>query len=129
MIELVAAGVGIIASIIFILIGIEYRNLKRRIRTLEDDDEENSSERRTLREKVNTLWVYVFGLPDDETDGGLSQEINDGFQRIESDLEEVDKKNETYHQVEMEQLRRLVNELHDEEALELERDDVLKEDD
>jgi len=123
----IAAGITLLAGIITTLVGLEYRNLKRRIRQLEKGDEDDAEERRSIRQKVNTLWRWAFGREDDETDGGLSQEIQNGFNRIEEDIEDLQRRQETYHETEMSQFERLVNALHDDDDTGVERGDVFGE--
>lgn len=86
----------------------------------------STAQNRTER-RVDTLWRYLFGVEDDETDGGLAVEIEEGFNRVEKDIGELRKRQETYHEAEMKQIRHIVNELHDEESLDFDRDDVLEE--
>lgn len=120
-VAIVTVGVGILTT----LIGLEYRNLKRRIADLESTDEQDADERQSISQKVDTLWRWAFGREDDGTDGGLAAEIQDGFDRIEEDLEHLEKKQETYHESEMTQFERLVNALHDDEDIDVTREDVL----
>lgn len=102
-------------------LGNRYRK-KREMRRDEIDNIEGTVEKNQRR--VQTLWTYLFGREDDETDGGLSVEIQDGFDRIEEDIEDVRRRQQTYHEMEMDQMRRLVNALHDEDELDFEREDV-----
>lgn len=123
---IVAAGATILFTVLATLIGLAYKNLLRRVRGLEKDTETRQGKHNGLVGKVDTLWRWAFGVPDDETDEGLSGDIQEGFDRIEEDVDEVKKTQETYHEVEMAHLERLVNELHDEEDLDINRDDILK---
>lgn len=124
-----AAIITVVFTALAILIGLAYRNLKNRVAALEESDDDISDNHQSLVSKVDTLWRWAFGREDDSTDGGLSREIQDGFDRIEDDITETQKKQETYHEAEMAQLRRLVNRLHDEDSLDFEREDVFKDDD
>lgn len=120
------AIVGIVVTILLAVIGWliqRWRNKKKQKRQ-EDMDLKEQIDDNTNR--VSTLWSWAFGVPDDETDGGLSAEIQDGFDRIEEDVDDLKKTQETYHEVEMAHLERLVNELHDEDDLDIDRDDILK---
>lgn len=126
---LVATGATILFAILSTLIGLAYRNLRRRVRNLEEDTNTRSDEHNGLTDKVDTLWSWAFGVPDDETDGGLSAEIQDGFDMIEEDVDDLKKTQETYHEVEMSHLERLVNELHDEDEIDIDRKDILQDDD
>jgi len=123
--SLVAIG-GIAATVLVAIVGWliqRYRNKRKRKRE-EKSDMDNEVEKNTRR--VSTLWKWAFGLPDDETDGGLAEEIQNGFNNVEEDINDMKKKQEMYHEVEMDHLERLVNELHDEDDLDIEREDILK---
>lgn len=122
--SIIAAVITIVFGVITTLIGLAYRNLVKRVRAIESDTNSATKKTNGLADKVDTVWRYLFGRQDDNTDGGMAQEIEEGFNGIEDVLNEVEKKQETYHEMEMNQLRRLVNKLHDEEELEFERDDV-----
>lgn len=129
MIAVLAIVVPIVFTVISGLLGLSYRNLVRRVRDLEEGTETRQGKHNGLADKVETIWKYLFGVPDDETDAGLSGEISEGFNNIEEDIEETQRKQETYHEVEMDQLERLVTELHHADSLEdLKRED-LEEDD
>jgi len=80
----------------------------------------------TLQNRVDTLWKWAFGREDDATDKGLAAEVDNGFNRIEDDIQEVQRRQETYHEAEMEQFEELVMELHDEEDVDIEREEVLR---
>lgn len=124
-VAIIAVIITAVIGTITTLIGIEYRNLKSRISDIESDSNCNSEKYNTIRSKVNTLWKWAFGVPDDETDTGLSGEIQSGFNKIEEDIEETQRKQETYHEVEMDYLEKLITELHHAESLkDLTRDDL-----
>jgi len=121
--SLVAIG-GVAATVGVAIVGwlIQRWRNKKKLERQEEQELDNDIDK--LESRVSTLWKYVFGREDDQTDGGVAQEIEDGFNKIEGDIEELNRKQETYHRQEMAQLRRLVNSLHDEEELEFEREDV-----
>lgn len=108
------------------LIGLVYRNLNNRLEALEDETNENSGNHISLRERVDTIWNFLFGVRDDPQDTGLSGEIEKGFNNIEKELSQTQSKQEEYHTKEMDTLETLVNELHDEESVGIERDDILE---
>jgi len=122
---IIGAIITIVFTVIAGLVGLAYRNLRKRVSDLEEDTETRQGKHNSLSGKVNTLWKYIFGVPDDETDAGLSGEIEQGFDRIEEDVDDLKKKQETYHSVEMNHLERLISELHHADSLEdVERDDL-----
>jgi len=122
---IVAAILTIVFGVIATLIGLAYRNLLKRVCDIEDDTETHQGKYSGLSDKVDTLWRWAFGVPEDETDGGLAEEIQNGFDNVEDDIDDMKKKQETYHEVEMNYLERLVSELHHADSLEeVERDDL-----
>lgn len=121
---IVAAIVTIVFGVIATLIGLAYRNLLKRVRDLEDDTETRQGKHNSLSDKVDTLWRWAFGVPEDETDTGLSGDIQEGFNNIEEELEQTQAKQEEYHTKEMDALDTLVNEIHDEDNIDIERGDV-----
>lgn len=124
----IGVALTIIFSIVAGLVGLAYKNLRRRVRDLEEDTDTRSNKHNGLSDKVETLWKWAFGVPDDETDAGLSGEISEGFDRIEEDIEETQRRQKTHHDVQVNKLERIITELHHADDLsEVGRDD-LKED-
>lgn len=121
---ILATIITIIFTVIATLIGLAYKSLRSRISDLEENKETQKHTCNSVVDRVETIWNYLFGLKEDDSDGGLSGDIQDGFDRIESDVEDIKKRQETYHEVEMEHIETLVNKLHDDEDVEVERDDV-----
>jgi hypothetical protein len=123
-----AAVLTIIFAVVSGLVGLAYRNLLKRVRDLESDTNTREGKHNGLAQKVDTIWRFLFGVEDDHTDTGLSGEIQDGFDTIEDELEETQSQQEEYHTREMDAIENLANELHDEEGLDINREDVLPDD-
>lgn len=106
------------------LIGLVYRNLNNRVNSLENETDDNGDNHVSLRERVDTIWNFLFGVREDPEDGGLSADIQEGFNNIEDELSETQSRQQQFHTEEMDYLQRLVNELHDDESVDIEREDV-----
>jgi len=126
--SLLAIG-GIAATILVAVVGWLIQRWRRKRKEKRQEKQEMKDRISRLETRVSTLWRWAFGREDDSTDGGVAVEIQASLDRIEEDIEEVEKKQETYHDSEMKQLYRLVNSLHDEDELEFTRDDVFNNDD
>jgi len=123
---IIAAAITVIGTIVIAVVGWLYRKRNKRIVRVETDTTEIEEDISALQSRVDTLWRWAFGREDDATDKGISKEIEEGFDNIEKDIGEVRKRQETYHDVEMDRLEQLVNELHDDEDVDVEREDVFE---
>lgn len=121
--SIIAAG-GVVATVGVAVVGWLIKRWRNKKRQEREDKSAMDDRVERLEQRVSTLWRWAFGREDDETDGGVAVEIQESLDRIEEDIGELEKRQDTYHDSEMEQLYRLVNALHDEENLDFERDDV-----
>lgn len=106
------------------LLGLVYQHFNKRISELEDETDGNGSDYHSVKERVNTIWNFLFGVREDPEDGGLSADIQEGFNNIEDELSETQSRQQQFHTEEMDYLQKLVNELHDDESVDIEREDV-----
>lgn len=119
---ILAAFIGAAATIAAALVAAWFRKRRQKARQARNTDDNVTS----LSEKIDTLWRWAFGLPEDSTDEGVAGDISEGFENVSDDIERLEKQQQTFHEQEMKQFYRLVNALHDEENIDIERDDVLK---
>jgi tetrahydromethanopterin S-methyltransferase subunit G len=91
---------------------------------VEDDSETNTNRLDEIEQKVETLFSWAFGNERDATDRGISQDIDDNFSELNARLDELDEESERRHGELVDKFDQLIDELHDEEALEFERDDI-----
>ncbi len=121
--EIAASIIGITLTVICTLIGIIYRLLQKRVDEAEEDLEDVDGRIASLEEKVDTLFSWAFGNEEDHTDRGVSQDIEDGFSEINERLDKIEEKHDNQHEELIGQVRAIIDALHDEEALDVERDD------
>ncbi|AUX08907.1 hypothetical protein AArcSl_1276 [Halalkaliarchaeum desulfuricum] len=92
----------LVAGILFTLVGIIYRRLRRRISNLEENVGELESQSLQMKRDMDVAHTWMFGREEDPTNSGIAAEIEEINVRLEQ----------------------LVDALHDEEDLDFERDDV-----
>lgn len=110
----------IVAGLIFTLVGIIYRKLKRRIDELETHVEE-------LEDNDEALMSWAFGAEVDPSNGGIATEIDDGFRQLNEKIEELQESMTEQQEKTQERLNRLVYELDSEDAVGIERQDIYDE--
>jgi len=102
--------------------------LMRRIDSTEDSVDDVEGDVSGLATKVETLWAFAFGREDDATDKGLAGEVEEGFEAVRNDVNRLEKKVDTYHEQETQEVRQIVDELHDEDEIDFKREDVYEDD-
>jgi chaperonin cofactor prefoldin len=110
----------IVAGLIFTLVGIIHRKLKRRIDELETHVEE-------LESNDEALMSWAFGAEVDPSNGGIATEIDDGFRQLNEKIEELQESMTEQQEKTQERLNRLVYELDSEDAVGIERQDIYDE--
>jgi tetrahydromethanopterin S-methyltransferase subunit G len=122
--EIIAVATSIVSGSIATLVGLIYRNYKRRLADVEDASGSNTDRLDGIESKVDTLFSWAFGNEEDSADRGISQDIDDQFSEISDRLRALESENEKQHEEVVGRLNQLIDELHDEEALEFKRDDI-----
>ena len=107
------------AGVVFTLIGIIYRKLKRRIEELEEQIDE-------LESNDEALMSWAFGAEVDPSNGGIATEIDEGFRQLNERIESLEKSMTEQQQKTQDRLNRLVFELDSEDAVELEHEDIFE---
>lgn len=110
----------IVAGLIFTLVGIIYRKLKRRIDELESKIDE-------LQSNDDALMSWAFGAEVDPSNGGIATEIDNGFQKLNEKIDSLQESMESQQQKTQNRLNRLVYELDSEDAVGIEREDIYEE--
>jgi tetrahydromethanopterin S-methyltransferase subunit G len=123
-IKLLEVAITIIFGALSTLLGLLYRNHKRRLSGVEQTSESNEDRLDTIEEKVGTVFAWAFGNEEDATDRGISQDIDDSFEELNESLERLEADSERRHEELVGRFDQLIDELHDEEALEFERGDL-----
>lgn len=121
----ILAALGLAASII----GGLFWYLMGRIDDTEDEVDEVSDDITGVKARVDTLWRWAFGVEDDSTDKGIAHTIDEGFDAVSEDVNRLERKMDTYREDEKKEFRNLVNALHDDDSVDIERDDVFEDDD
>jgi tetrahydromethanopterin S-methyltransferase subunit G len=122
--EILAVAISLIFGAVATLLGLVYRTHRDRLDDVEDDSETNTNRLDEIEQKVETLFSWAFGNERDATDRGISQDIDDNFSELNARLDELDEEIERRHGELVDKFDQLIDELHDEEALEFERDDI-----
>lgn len=109
---------------IFALLGVIYNSLTNSIKenTRQADDVETRLAE--VENKVKTLFGWAFGNDRDQTDRGISEDIDDGLNELNTKMDTLESKSEDRHDEVMENIRTIVEVLHDEEAVDFDRDDI-----
>lgn len=105
--------------------GLTYNSIVTRLNAVEEENDIDYERHQSLRDRVDTIWNFLFGVEDNEEDAGLAGDIQEGFNNIEAELQQTQAKQEEYHTREMDILETLVNNIHDEENIDIEREDIL----
>lgn len=66
-----------------------------------------------IKRDIDTVFTWMFGQEENPTNGGIAMEIEERFDRVDERFDELDAR-----------LDQLVNELHDEDALDFQRDNI-----
>ena len=99
---LLETAIALVAGVLFTLVGIIYRRLKKRIKELEENIAQLESQLLKLKRDMDVAQSWMFGLDEDETSNGIASQISSINRR----------------------LTQLIDALHDEDDLEFERDDA-----
>lgn len=99
---LLETAITLIAGVLFTLVGIIYRRLKKRIAELEENIAQLESQLLKIKRDMDVAQSWMFGLNDDETSEGIASMIESMNVRLTT----------------------LIDALHDEDDLDFERDDV-----
>ncbi|NGM69200.1 DUF342 domain-containing protein [Natronolimnobius sp. AArcel1] len=92
----------LVAGVLFSLVGIIYRRLRKRLDELEENVAELESQCLQIKKDMDVAHSWMFGREEDPTNSGIAAEIEEINERLEQ----------------------LVDALHDEEDLDFERDDI-----
>lgn len=106
------------------LIGIIYRRLRSGVTDNEDSVESLEKRLEKIDEKVSTLFSWAFGSEYNEADRGISQDVDDGFNELNARLDQIESKHDKQHEEVVQRLDRITNALHDEENIDIDRDDI-----
>jgi hypothetical protein len=110
---LLDTAIGIIATVIFTLVGLIYRKLKSRIDDLEAELERQRDAHEEMRRDIEVAYTWMFGREEDPTNGGIAKTIERGFDQTEDEMDEIKGK-----------LKSLINELVTEKELDIDRNDI-----
>lgn len=112
-IGLLDTTIAIIAGVVISLVAIIYRRVRSRVDDLEEQMGELESRMIKIKRDIDTIFVWMFGQEEDPTNGGIAMEIEEGFDRVDDRFDNLDERFDT-----------LIDELHDEDALEFQRNDI-----
>jgi hypothetical protein len=99
------------------LIGIIYRRLRCRVKDVEDRLDTHDGE-------VTELSKWAFGIDSDETSGGLAQNMDERFDSLDSQIDDLQDAVETRHVQNRERIEQLIDALEDDEELGFDRGDL-----
>lgn len=105
--------IALTAGALFTLVGIIYRRLRKRIADLEETLEQVESQLIDVKGDINTAFTWMFGQEADPTNGGIAEEIETRFEEAERRRQLLEDRVDS-----------IIDELHDADDLDLERDDV-----
>lgn len=115
--SVISAIVTIVAGLFVTLIGIIYRRMRNRLDN--HDDDISSTEERTA-----TLFSWAFGNEADSSDLGVSADIDENFDAISEQLNALEEKHDRQHEEVTSKLDQLVSELHHDENVDIDREDI-----
>ena len=99
------------------LIGIIYRSIKHRISDVEERLDTHDGE-------ITELSKWAFGIDSDETSGGLAQSMDERFDSLDSQIDDLQDAVETRHLQNRERIEQLIDALEDDEELGFDRGDL-----
>jgi DNA anti-recombination protein RmuC len=103
----------LVAGVLFTLVGIIYRRLRKRIAELEATLEGVESQLVEIKNDLNTAFTWMFGQDADPTSSGIAEEIETRFEEAERRRQLLE-----------DRVDAIIDEPHDAEDLDFERDDV-----
>jgi hypothetical protein len=115
---------GVTMSAFFILIGIAYRTLQRRIATNEDRADAHDVRLSDLEQQVPTVFSWAFGNKKDSTDKGFAGDIHNKIQELDQRIERLDELDEERYKELSDKIDELILYLDDEGELTFDRDDI-----
>lgn len=109
--------IAIVVGAIITLIGVIYNHIRTQIQSLESDVD-------SIHQETQTLSHWAFGADEDDSSGGMSKTFDEQFAEVNERIMSLQQSVESRQSITRHRLEKLVDKLHDEEALAFDREDL-----